>query len=134
MVALVGNKVDAGVIHSPMGLDYAQKGDMRILVAGGPTESVVYDKKIPTFEDLRIPMEFSVYRGLFAPPGTPKHIIDILDDAVAKMCEDEHFINFGKNWGVKPNYGDTEKFSKILNQDYETFKNVYEDIAKKKKK
>lgn len=134
MVALIGNKVDAGVIHSPMGLDYVQKGDMRILVAGGPTESMVYGKKIPTFEDLRIPMEFSVYRGLFAPPKTPKQIIDILDDAVAKMCEDEHFINFGKNWGVMPNYGDTEKFRKILDRDYETFMRVYEDIVKKKKK
>ena len=134
MVALVGNKVDAGVIHSPMGLDYVQKGSMRILVAGGPTESVVYDKQVPTFEALKIPMEFSVYRGLFAPPKTPKEIIDKLDDAVKRMCEDDHFINFGKTWGVMPNYGDTQKFRKILDQDYETFKYVYEDIVKKKKK
>ena len=69
-----------------------------------------------------------------SPPKTPQKIIDILDDAVAKMCEDEHFIKFGKTWGVMPNYGDTEKFRKVLDQDYETFKHVYEDIVKKKKK
>ncbi|NOY08231.1 MAG: hypothetical protein GXP33_05275, partial [Spirochaetes bacterium] len=42
MSKLVGNQVDAGVIHSPMGLDYVRKGDMRFLVAGGPMDTVVY--------------------------------------------------------------------------------------------
>ena len=41
MKSLVGKHVDAGVIHSPMGLDYVTKGDMRLLVAGGSMETVV---------------------------------------------------------------------------------------------
>lgn len=131
MAKLVGNLVDAGVIHSPMGLDFVQKGDMRILVAGGPVDIVVYDKTIPTFDDIGIPMEFSVYRGIFAPPGTPEHIIDILDEAIKKMCEDEHFINFGKTWGVMPKYADSTEFRKILDEDYETFAYVYKEIIQK---
>lgn len=131
MAKLVGNLIDAGVIHSPMGLDFVQKGDMRILVAGGPVDVVVYDKTIPTFEEIGIPMEFSVYRGIFAPPGTPEHIIDILDEAIKKMCEDEHFINFGKTWGVMPKYADSTEFRKILDKDYETFMHVYKEIVQK---
>ena len=131
MSKLVGNQVDAGVIHSPMGLDFVQKGDMRILVAGGPVDTVVYDKPIPTFKEVGIPMEFSVYRGIFAPPGTPEKVINILEEAFKKMCEDEHFINFGKTWGVMPKYAGSAEFKKILDKDYETFSNVYKEIVQK---
>jgi len=133
MAKLVGNQVDAGVIHSPMGLDYVKKGDMRVLVAGGSMESVVYEEKdkIATFKELNIPMEFMVYRGLFAPPKTPQYIVDILTEAAEKMCEDENFVNFGKTWGVMPNYADAKEFKKILDRDYETFKRVYDEIVQK---
>jgi len=131
MSKLVGNQVDAGVIHSPMGLDFVKKGDMRILVSGGPVDTVVYDKPIPTFEEIGIPMEFSVYRGIFAPPGTPEKVINILEEAIKKMCKDEHFINFGKTWGVMPKYAGSAEFKKILDSDYETFEHVYKDIVQK---
>ena len=131
--ALVGKHDDAGVIHSPMGLDYAIKGDMRILVAGGPTDVVVYDKPIPTFKELNIPMEFSVWRGVFAPKGTPKPIVDRLASAFINMCKDQHFVDFGKKWGVMPKCAGPEEFKRILDQDMETFTKVKSELVDTKK-
>lgn len=132
MKALVGKHVDAGVIHSPMALDYVTKGDMRLLVAGGPMDTVVYDKKVPTFEDLKVPMEFSVYRGIFAPKGTPKDVVDKLAKAFGEMAKDEKFIQFGKGWGVMPKYADSETFKKILDKDMETFRKVKSELVDQK--
>jgi tripartite-type tricarboxylate transporter receptor subunit TctC len=132
MKALVGKHVDAGAIHSPMGLDYVIKGDMRLLVAGGSMDTVVYDKTVPTFEQLNVPMEFSVYRGIFAPKGTPKDVVDKLAKAFEGMAKDEKFVQFGKSWGVMPKYADSESFKKILDNDMETFKKVKSELIDKK--
>ena len=132
MKALAGEHVDAGGIHSPMGLDYVIKGDMRLLVAGGPMDTVVYDKPVPTFEELNVPMEFSVYRGIFAPKGTPKDVVDKLAKAFEDMANDEKFIQFGKAWGVMPKYAGPEEFKKILDNDMETFRKVKEELIDRK--
>lgn len=132
MKALVGKHVDAGVIHSPMGLDYVTKGDMRLLVAGGPMDTVVYDKSVPTFEDLKVPMEFSVYRGIFAPKGTPKDVVDKLAKAFEEMAKDEKFVVFGKGWGVLPKYADSKAFKNVLDRDMETYRKVKSEFIDKK--
>jgi tripartite-type tricarboxylate transporter receptor subunit TctC len=126
MAKLAGNQVDAGVIHTPVGIDYIEKGDIAILALGGPRDAVAVDvADVPTFDDLGIPEKFMVYRSLFAPPGTPQERIDILAEAVEKMAKADHFQDFGAEWGVLPTFMPPEKAKELLKRDLETFKDVY---------
>ncbi len=130
MAQLAGDHADSGVIHTPVGLDYVEAGEIAVLAVGGPDDAVVYDLDVPTFDDLGVPMEFMVYRGLFAPPGTPQEIVDILAEAVRQMAEAPEFEAFGERWGVRPTYYGPEEFRALLQRDYETFMSVYGELVR----
>lgn len=126
MSKLAGDQVDAGSIHTPVGIDFIEAGEIKVLALGGPRDAVAVDvEDVPTFGDLGIPQEFMVYRALFAPPGTPQEIIDVLAEAVRKMAQDEQFQEFGASWGVMPTYLDPEASRELMERDLEMFKEVY---------
>ena len=65
---------------------------------------IMNDKRSPSFPDVPTAKEqgydvtYSTLRGLSAPKGTPKEIVDLLADAVKKACESPTFVDFmGKN-------------------------------------
>lgn len=132
ITALVGGHVDTGVIHSPMCLDYVEEGTMRILVAGDSMEPVMYKGKdtVPTFADLGIPYRFSVYRGIFAPKGTPKEVVEALGAGFEKMTKDPKFIKANQDTGVTPTWVGPEEFRKILDSDLETYQKIKKELVK----
>src|SRR5690554_347652 len=131
IVALAGGHVDAGIIHSPMCLDYVEEGTMRILVAGDSMEPVVYDKKdeVAIFADLNIPYNFSVYRGVFAPKGTSKEVVDFLAAAFEKTAKDPSFIKACQENGVIPTWVGPEEFREILDHDLQAYLEVKDKLA-----
>lgn len=132
MAALLGGHVDAGIIHCPVGLDAVKSGDIDLLLAGGPTDSVIYDKidEVPTFGDLGIPVEFSVFRSVFAPVGLSEDVKTKLVEGLKEMAESEEFIKFAHNWGLKPIWKGPEETEKMVRSDFETYKKVLEKFSK----
>ena len=55
-----------------------------------------------TLNDLNIPAEIGVTRGLYAPKGTPKAIMEKLSQIMEKAAKSEKFSKFGNNFGFSP--------------------------------
>ena len=49
---------------------------------------------VPTAKEQGYDVTYSTLRGLSAPKGTPKEIVDLLADAVKKACESPTFVDF----------------------------------------
>ena len=66
-------------------LPYMQSGQIRILAQTGKTRSPAVPD-VPTFAELGVPgLDAGLWMGLVAPKGTPRHVIDTLNQALAKV-------------------------------------------------
>jgi tripartite-type tricarboxylate transporter receptor subunit TctC len=66
-------------------LPYMQGGQIRILAQTGKTRSAAVPD-VPTFAELGLPgMDAGLWMGLAAPKGTPKNVVDTLNQALAKV-------------------------------------------------
>ena len=66
-------------------LPYMQSGQIRILAQTGKTRSAAAPE-VPTFSELGIPgLDAGLWMGLVAPKGTPKAVVDTLNQALTKV-------------------------------------------------
>jgi tripartite-type tricarboxylate transporter receptor subunit TctC len=66
-------------------LPYMQGGQIRILAQTGKTRSAAVPT-VPTFSELGVPgLDAGLWMGLMAPKGTPKPVVDTLNQALTKV-------------------------------------------------
>jgi tripartite-type tricarboxylate transporter receptor subunit TctC len=66
-------------------LPYMQGGQIRILAQTGKTRSAAVPE-VPTFAELGLPgLDAGLWMGLVAPKGTPKAVVDTLNQALTKV-------------------------------------------------
>jgi tripartite-type tricarboxylate transporter receptor subunit TctC len=79
-MAVVGGEVQATFISMGSHLDFIRNGTLRVLAAATPTR-LAYAPDVPTFAEEGFPgLEMPSWFALFAPRGTPKPIVDQLND------------------------------------------------------
>lgn len=69
---------------------------------------------VPTFKSQGIEVVDFLTRGLAAPKGTPKEIVEHLRDGLQKMTEDEEFINDLRKVGLAVDYMSGEETEKYI--------------------
>jgi tripartite-type tricarboxylate transporter receptor subunit TctC len=73
---------------------------------------------VPTFEELGIKgMEISNWFGIVAPKGTPKAIVDKLNEAVSKIASQPDVKQQWGKQGATPMSMTIEQFDKFLRED-----------------
>lgn len=127
---ILANEVDAGVIHSPILLDAVKEGTVNVLATGMPLDGIAYEplRDTPTLEDVGIPVEIGVTRGLFAPSGTPEERIDALSEILEKAAKSESFAAFGENFGFEPVWLGREEFEALVRGELATFADIKENF------
>jgi tripartite-type tricarboxylate transporter receptor subunit TctC len=66
-------------------LPYMQSGQIRILAQTGKTRSAAVPD-VPTFTELGLPgLDAGLWMGIVAPKGTPKNVVNTLNQALAKV-------------------------------------------------
>lgn len=89
VVALVGGEIHAGMPDIPSALPFIESGRLRPLaVTSGNRSPILQDT--PTlaesgFKDYSV----TVWLGIFAPAGTPRPIVDKLNESIALAVQDE---------------------------------------------
>ncbi len=71
---------------------------------------------VPTLKELGVDWTCGAWRGIAAPKGTPKEIIEVLEKAIAKVVKSDAFVKFMKNRGFGIYYLNTADFTKALAQ------------------
>jgi len=102
--ALLGNQVDAGIIHAPVLLAEVKAGLIKVLGTGMALEKITYPpvRNAPTLKGIGIPVEIGITRGIYVPAATPKEIVAKLSEIVEKAARSDSFKQFGEKFGFAP--------------------------------
>ena len=124
--ALIGNQVDAGIIHAPVLLAEVKEGLIDVLGTGMPLDKITYAKlrNTPTLKDINIPIEIGITRGIYAPKGLPKEIAGKLSTIVEKAAKSESFKKFGERFGFQPIWIPGPEFDKQIRKELKLFKDI----------
>lgn len=123
MVALLGGHIDVTANFAAQALPQVKAGKMRML-------AVLDDKRNPEFPDVPTAKEqgvdivYLMWRGVLAPKGTPRPVIDKLADAFKKMSADKAFVAMLKSFGDVPNFLGPDEFGKLWRAEYELHKEM----------
>ena len=74
-----------------------------------------------------IPADVGVTRGVWAPKGTPKEVIQKLEKFIKEATNSDEFKKFGNNFGFAPKYYPAAGFVDLLKLE----QGVYTDIKGK---
>ena len=70
--------------------------------------------EVPTLEELDVDWTCGAWRGIAAPKGTPKEIVEVLEKAVTKVVKSAEFIEFMGNRGFGIYYLNAADFAETL--------------------
>jgi len=123
LIAILGGQV---MLASPMGTQtkpHIAAGKLRPLaILDVQRDPELPD--VPTVKELGIDVTYFLWKGIAAPKGTPKPIIEKLAAAFKKMAEDKSFVALVKKMGDGVQYLGTEEFAKVWKEEYEAHKGL----------
>jgi tripartite-type tricarboxylate transporter receptor subunit TctC len=85
---------------------------------------------VPTLPELGLDVVDLMWRGVLAPKGTPRPVIDKLALAFKKMCEDKSVIAMIKGFGDDIQYLGPDELTKAWRQEYESRKELAKILKK----
>ena len=84
---------------------------------------------VPTLAEQKVPLQIVPWAGLFAPAGTPKEIVALLNQEVAKALKAADVREAAAGFGFEL-YGNTpEEFAKTINSDLARTSKVIRDAG-----
>jgi tripartite-type tricarboxylate transporter receptor subunit TctC len=121
--ALIGNQVDAGIIHAPVMLAEVKGGLIDVIGTGMPLDKITYEplRNVKTLKDIGIPVEIGITRGIFVPKATPREITDKLSEIIEKAAKSEGFKNFCEKFGFAPVWIPGPEFEKQIRAELTLF-------------
>ncbi len=69
---------------------------------------------VPTLREMGIDWTAAAWRGITAPKGTPKEIVDVLEAAVGRVHKSKEFLDFMKNRGYGVIWKNAKDFGKFM--------------------
>jgi len=112
--ALLGGQVDMMYLPSPLFLGMQSK--ITTFAAAGKKRYERF-KEVPTMAEFGVPVDLEVWQGLFAPPGTPKPIVERFAQALAEVSADPAIRRKIEELGVVPLASSQEDFAKSIAPD-----------------
>jgi len=93
---LMGGQVSAGISGIADAADFHRSGKLRIVAVSGAERSRALPE-VPTFRELGVPMDLSLWYGVFAPAGTPPAIVEQLGRELVGIVAEltERFVSLG---------------------------------------
>ncbi len=132
VTAVLGGHVDIGSV------DIAAAGPK--MMSNSVRGIALYrDSRLPTFPDLRTLKEqgadisFGFYNVILAPKGTPDRIVGVIHEAFKKALEDPTVIERSKSLNLPIAYLGPQDARRAINQSYETFGKLLDELGLKKK-
>lgn len=124
--ALLGDQVDAGIIHAPVLLSEAKEGLISVIGTGQKLTNLTYEplRGVATLEDIGIPIQIGITRGLYAPKDTPSDVVAKLKEIAQKAAESDSFKEFGESFGFTPVWVPGDEFEAQVRSELATFQKI----------
>jgi tripartite-type tricarboxylate transporter receptor subunit TctC len=132
VASLMGGKIQASSQHPAEVFSQVKNGDVRILAVSSAKRINIWPD-VPTMEESGIDLEFEQWRGIAAPKGTPKAVVDKLSPLVKKAVESKEWIDFASSLGSTPQYRDPATFEKFVANVDKNTREIMEEAGLLKK-
>ncbi len=124
--ALIGNQVDAGIIHAPVLLAEVKEGVIKVIGTGKPLDKITYApvRDTKTLKDFGIPIAIGITRGIYVSKETPLDIVAKLSKLVEKAAKSDEFAKFGEKFGFAPVWVPGPEFEQQIREELALFKDI----------
>ena len=123
LVGLLGGHIQVVMMTSSSGYPHMQTGKLRPLAICGPYPKT--DPKIPSMKDEGYDTGLEGYwKGVLAPKGTPRPIIEKIAAGFKKMTENKQAIDSFAKLGNDFNYQGPDEFYKYWKEDSRVYKEM----------
>ena len=118
MLAVLGGHADATFSFAPQLIPQITAGKMRALAVSG-SKRVGNLPNAPTVGEQGYEVNFTMWRGVLAPKGTPQPIVDKLEAAFRKISEDKSFQALIKQLGDEVDFQGAKEFEATWRQEWD---------------
>jgi tripartite-type tricarboxylate transporter receptor subunit TctC len=132
VASLMGGKIQASSQHPAEVFSQVKNGDVRILVVSSEKRINIWPD-VPTMKEQGVDLEFEQWRGIAAPKGTPKAVVDKLSPLVKKAVESKEWIDFAEGLGSTPQYRAPAVFEKFVGEVDQQTRGIMEEAGLLKK-
>lgn len=123
LVELLGGHIDVVTCSLPEAVSQLEAGQLKALAIMADERSPKFPD-VPTLKEMGINWSAGTWRGIAAPKGTPKEIIDILYKALTEITKSDEFKDFMARNGFGIKIRGPEEFKKFLAEQDKTWKKV----------
>lgn len=124
--ALLGGHLTALMTYTPVAVQY--KDQFRILAVASE-ERVSWLPDVPTFRELGYDIVEGAYRGVAVPPGTPREVIRVLEEAFDKVMRDPKVVEQMDKLGFKIEYMKSEEANRFVRERTEYYKQLLSEMG-----
>jgi tripartite-type tricarboxylate transporter receptor subunit TctC len=131
ITSLLGGQVDA-VVQLPAAMaEHVKSGQVRLLatIASGRDPAFA---DVPTARELGLDVSLEAWRGIAAPKGTPKAVIDTLEAAIKETVESPEFAQACIRMGARPAFLPAARFGRLIAKEDGELAQLMEIIGLKK--
>lgn len=124
--ALLGNQVDAGIIHAPVLLPEVEAGLIKVIGTGKPLSNITYKpvRSVKTLKEIGIPVSIGITRGVYMPKNTPADIQAKMAEIVQTAAKSESFKKFGQQFGFEPVWIPGSEFERENREAFQLFNEI----------
>jgi len=131
LVNLLGGRIEA-IVQLPAALvEHVKSGELRILTVLASARDPIFPE-VATAAELELPVSLEMWRGIAVPKGTPKPIIERLDDTIRRTVESQAFVDAGSALGFRPAYLPSREFAQLIARDDAKLAQLMLDLGLKK--
>lgn len=123
MLAILGGHIQTTFSLTAQSLPHVRAGKLKVLA--------VMDTKrhrdlpdVPTSVEQGFDVTYTIWRGVLAPKGTPRPVIEKLADAIKKTSADKSFVALVRQLGDDPGYLGPDEWRKELQREYEIHQEI----------
>jgi tripartite-type tricarboxylate transporter receptor subunit TctC len=128
---LMGGQVSAGISGIADAADFHRGGKLRIVAVSGAERSRALPD-VPTFKELGVPMDLSLWYGVFAPAGTPPAIVNRLHADLVKSMQTPDVKTKLEGIGADGTVSRSpEEFAALVRADTARYAKIVKDIGLK---
>lgn len=131
MTALLGGHVDVLFGNPSEVFASVEAGQIR-LIAIATKERNKDMPDVPTLKEQGMDLEYVLWRGISAPPGTPDDRVKKLNNLIKKACESPAFQDYTKKSKLMEGYLTAADFDASIKREYNKFKELIGKMGIKK--
>ena len=126
---VIGGQVDLMFDAVTTMVEHVRAGKVKALATTGKVRSEVLPE-VPTLNEAGVPgYEATLWLGLMAPKGTPRAVVDRLNDAVSKIVSQPDMQQAWAKQGAAPLVMTSEAFEQYVNRDVAKWAKVVHDAG-----